>query len=158
ALLGVLVDFGLDHFVIEIVALARALADAGEHRIAAVGLGNIVDEFLNDHGLAYAGAAEQADLAASGIGRQKIDHLDSGHQDLRLGRLFGEARRRLVDWTHFGAFDRTGLIDRLADHIHDAAERAGADRDRDRPAGIGYFLTTHQTVARIHRHGAHCGL
>src|SRR5262249_7038624 len=60
-----------------------------------------------------------------------------------------------VDWTHFGAFDRTGLVDRLADHIHDAAQRAGADRDRDRPAGIGYFLTTHQAVARIHRHGAH---
>ena len=152
------VHLRFDELVIEVVAFTGALADAGEHRIAAVRLGDIVDELLNDHGFANAGAAEQPDLAASSIGRQQIDHLDSGHQDLRLGRLFGEARRRLMDRAGFGAFDRTGLIDRLADHIHDAAERAGADRNSDRPAGIGYFLTTHQAVAGIHRHGAHRGL
>ena len=48
----------------EVVALARAFADAAEHRHAAVLHGDVVDEFLNDDGLADAGAAEQADLAA----------------------------------------------------------------------------------------------
>ena len=47
-LLRVLVDVGLDHLVIEVVALARALADAGEHRIAAVRLGDVVDQLLDD--------------------------------------------------------------------------------------------------------------
>src|SRR3982074_724995 len=42
-LLRVLVHARLDHLVIEIVALARALADACEHRIAAVRLRDVVD-------------------------------------------------------------------------------------------------------------------
>ena len=60
-------DAGLDHLVIEVVAFAGALADAGEHRQAAVRLGDVVDQFLHGHGLADAGAAEQADLAALGV-------------------------------------------------------------------------------------------
>jgi hypothetical protein len=50
--------------VIEVVALARALADTGKHRHAAVQLGDVVDQFHDDDGLAHAGAAERADLAA----------------------------------------------------------------------------------------------
>ena len=50
---------------IEVVALARALADAGEHRHAAVLLGDVVDELHDRDGLAHAGAAEQADFAAA---------------------------------------------------------------------------------------------
>ena len=96
-LLRVLVDARLDHLVIEVVALARALADAGEHRVAAVRLGDVVDQLLDQHGLADAGAAEQADLAALGVGRQQVDDLDAGDEDLRLGRLLGVGGRRLVD-------------------------------------------------------------
>src|SRR4029078_5031081 len=59
-LLRVLVDARLDELVIEVVALARALADAGEHRVAAMRLGDVVDQLLNDDGLADTGATEQA--------------------------------------------------------------------------------------------------
>src|SRR3546814_11849375 len=62
-------DARLDHLVIEVVALAGALSDAGEHRIAAVGLGDVVDELLDQHRLANASAAEQTDLAAARVGR-----------------------------------------------------------------------------------------
>ena len=61
-------DARLDHLMVEVVALAGALADAGEHREAAMRLGDVVDQLHDDHGLADAGAAEQADLAALGIG------------------------------------------------------------------------------------------
>jgi peptide chain release factor 1 len=64
---ALLVDVGFDELVIEVVALAGTLADAGEHRVTAVGLRDVVDQFLNEHGLADAGAAEQADLAALGV-------------------------------------------------------------------------------------------
>src|SRR5262249_11207504 len=57
------IHFGLDHLMIEVVALTRAFADAGEHGIAAVGLGDIVDELHNDDGLADPGASEEPDLA-----------------------------------------------------------------------------------------------
>ncbi len=95
--LRVEIDLGLDHLVIEVVALARALADAGEDGIAAVRLGDVVDELHDEHGLADARAAEEADLAALGIRREKIDDLDAGLENLRFGRLFRIARRRLMD-------------------------------------------------------------
>ena len=87
--------------MIEIVAFARALADAGEHRIAAVLLGDVVDQFLNEHGLADARAAEQADLAAARIGRQQVDHLDAGDEHLRFRRLLDEGGRFLMDGAAF---------------------------------------------------------
>ena len=95
--LGSLFTPEFDHLVIEVVALARALADAGEHRIAAMRLGDVVDQLLMMHGLADAGAAEQADLAALGIGREQVDDLDAGDQNFGFGRLVGIGRRRLVD-------------------------------------------------------------
>src|SRR5678810_344981 len=45
-------DARFDHLVIEVVALAGALADAREHRHAAVRLGDVVDQLHDRHGLA----------------------------------------------------------------------------------------------------------
>src|SRR5262249_54249179 len=120
-----LVDAGFDHLVVEVVAFARALADAGEHGIPAVRLGDVVDELLNEHGLADTGAAEEADLAALGVRREEIDDLDAGDENFRFGRLFDELRRIGVDRSITVISDRTGLVDRLTDDVHDAAERSG---------------------------------
>ncbi len=154
-LLRVLVHAGLDHFMIKIVALARALTDAGEHRIAAVRLRDVIDQFHDHHGLADPGAAEQADLSALGIGSEKIHDLDAGDEDLRFRRLLGVGRRRLMNGAPLGGLDRSGLIDRLADDVDDAAEAFVADRHRDRVAGVGDFLPAHQTLGGVHRDGAH---
>ena len=81
---------GFDHLVIEVVALARALADAGEHRQARVLGGDVVDQLQHVHGLADAGAAEQADLAALGERADEVDHLDAG---LRAAPPRATARR-----------------------------------------------------------------
>jgi hypothetical protein len=61
----------IDHLVIEVVALAGPFTHAGEDRIRRRGLGDVVDQFLHRHGLADAGAAEQADLAALGVGASR---------------------------------------------------------------------------------------
>ena len=146
-----------DHLVIEVVALAGALADAGEHRDAAMRLGDVVDQFHDDHGLADAGAAEQADLAALGVGRQQVDDLDAGDQDLRFGRLLDERRRAAMDRQGQLVADRAALVDRLADDVQDAAERLGADRHGDRAAGVDRLLAAHQAVGGVHGDGAHFG-
>ncbi len=70
--------------MIEVVALSRALTDTGEHGVAAVGLRDVVDQFHDENGLTDAGAAEQADLATLGIGREQVDDLDAGDQDFRF--------------------------------------------------------------------------
>ena len=94
------VDLGFDELVIEVVAFAGTLADAGEHRITTVRLGDVVDQLLNQHGLADAGAAEQADLAALGVRRQQVNDLDAGDENFSLGGLVGIGRRFLMDRAH----------------------------------------------------------
>ena len=54
--------------MIEVIAFTRPFADAGEHRITAVALGDVVDQLHDDDGLTDAGAAEQPDLSALRIG------------------------------------------------------------------------------------------
>ena len=154
-LVRVHVDLGLDHLVVKVVALAGALAHAGEDRVAAVRLGDVVDEFHDQHGLADASAAEQADLAALGVGRQEVDDLDAGLEDLRLGGLLGVGRRRLVDGAGAVRVDRAGLVDRLADDVHDAAERTLAHRHQDRLAGVGHGLAAGQAFGDVHGDAAH---
>ncbi len=149
------IHLGLDHFMIEIVAFAGPLADPGEHRIAAMRLGDIVDELHDQNGLADPGAAEQADLAALGVRREKIDDLDAGHQDLRLGRLFGIGRRRLMDRAPRGRSDRTQFVHRLADDIDDAAKTLLADGNRDRALGVGDLLAADEAFGNVHRDAAH---
>ena len=65
---GLLDDAGLGHLEVKVGALTGALAHAGEHRGAAVLLGEVVDEFLDGDRLADACAAEQAGLAALDVG------------------------------------------------------------------------------------------
>src|SRR5205823_11344800 len=83
--------------------------------------------------------------------------LDAGHQDLGFGRLLGVRRRLLVDGAPLLELDRARLVDRLADDVDDAAERALADRDGDRPAAVLDLLAAHQAFGRIHGDGAHGG-
>jgi hypothetical protein len=87
-------------------------------------LGDVVDEFLDENGLAHAGTAEQADLAAFGVGASRSTTL------MPVTRISAS-----VDWSKnsgagawIGRFShrrnhRAGIVDRLADHVHDAAER-----------------------------------
>ena len=81
----------------EVVALAGALAHAAEDGVAAVLLGDVVDEFLNDHRLADARAAEEADLAALDVGAEQVDDLDAGLEHLLLGVEILERRSRAMD-------------------------------------------------------------
>ena len=48
-----------------------------------------------------------------------------------------------------------GLVDRLADHVHDASKRPRADRNRNRQASVGHLLTADQAFAYIHGYRAH---
>src|SRR5690606_37814285 len=85
---GHLVEYaGFFHLVVEVVTFPGAFTDTGEHRQAGVGLGDVVDQFHQGHGLAHAGAAEQTDLAALGNRHDQVDDLDTGFEDIHRGRL-----------------------------------------------------------------------
>src|SRR5690606_21567549 len=99
---------------------------------------------------ADAGAAEEADLAALGVGGEEVDDLDAGDEDLGFGGLGGEVGGGRVDRAVFLGRDRALLVDRLADDVEDAAERAVADRDLDRLAGVGDLLAADEAFGRVH--------
>src|SRR5206468_279246 len=61
-------ELGFLELDVEIVSLARALADAGEAAHAAVFFCDVVDELHDEDGLADASAAEEADFSAFSIG------------------------------------------------------------------------------------------
>ena len=117
-------------------------------------LGDVVDQFHDENGLADAGAAEQADLAALRIGGQQVDDLDAGDQDFRTGRLSRKFRRRLVDRTAFGDVQRRAFINGFTHHVQNPAQGHFADRHHDRAAGVADRFAADQTFGRIHGDGA----
>jgi hypothetical protein len=51
--------------------------------------------------------------------------------------------------------DRAALVDRVAQHVHDAAQRGLAHRHRDGGAGVADHQAAAQAVGRAQRDGAH---
>ena len=60
-----------------------------------------------------------------------------------------------MDRPLLGGLDRPSLVDRLAHHVHDAAQGLLADRHGDRLAGVDHLLAAHQAFGRVHGDGAH---
>ena len=108
----------LGHLEEEVVALAGALADAGEDGDAAVLAGDVVDQLLDQDGLARAGAAEEADLAALHVRSDQVDDLEAGLEDLDRRREVAEGRRVTVDRPALDILpSRLLVVDRLTDHV-----------------------------------------
>jgi peptide chain release factor 1 len=117
-------------------------------------LGDVVDELEDEHGLAHAGAAEQADLAAAPVRGQQVHDLDPGLEHLDLHRLVGELGGQAVDGVELGGVDRAALVDRQADHVQDPAQHLLAHRHLDRSPGVLHRHAPHQAVGGVHGHAA----
>ena len=142
----------LGHLEPEVVALARPLADAGEHRVALVLARDAADQLLDQHGLAEAGAAEEADLAAAHERRDEVDHLDAGLEDLHRRLQLVERRRVAVDRPALRVRgELLAMVDRVAEHVPEPAERLLADRDGDRRAGVDHVDAARDAVGGVHR-------
>ena len=148
-------DPRLLHLEPEVVALAGALAHAAEGRQAAVLLGEVVDELLDEHGLADAGAAEEADLAALGVRREEVDDLDAGLEHLGRRHEVLDARGGPVDRPALLELDVAGEVDRLAEEVEDPPERPVADRHGDRAAGVDDLHAAREAVGGVHGDAAH---
>ena len=114
-------------------------------------LGDVADQLLDQHRLADAGAAEQADLAALRVRGEQVDDLDPGLEDLlRRGQVL-DLGRRAVDRPALVVLDLAAVVDRLAEQVEDPAQRRLADRDRDRPAGVEHLVAALEAVGGVHR-------
>ena len=147
-------DAALGHFQPQVVAFAGALAHAGENRDAAVLHGDVVNQFHDENGLADARAAEQADFAALEIRLDQVDDLDAGFKHFESGGLIFQRRRRTMNRIVLVADDRTQLIDRLAQHVHHAAERGRPTGTCDAFAGVEGLHAANHSFGGLHRDGA----
>ena len=73
--------------MVEVVTLTGTLTHSGKYREAGVLDGDVSNQFHQRHGLAYAGAAEQADFAAFYDRHDQVDDLDTGFKDVVATRL-----------------------------------------------------------------------
>lgn len=144
-------DGCLLHFMVQIVTLTGALADTGEDRVTTVGFGDVVDELLDEDGLADTGTTEQANLSATGVRSQEIDDLDTSDKNLGGGGLVGELRRLGVDGQKLVGLDGATLVDGVTSDVDDTTEGARTDGNGDGCAGVGSLGATDETLGTCAR-------
>ena len=139
----------------EIVAFTRPLTHAGKHREAAVLGRHVVDQLLNDNGLANAGAAEQADLATLQKRLDQVDDLDARLKHLFRRRLLVERRCLTVNRHVNLCVHRAEFVHGLAEHVQHATQRLTAHRDRDACAGVDRLHAANHAFGRDHGDATH---
>ena len=116
--------------------------------------GDVTDQFHHVYGLADTGTTEQTDFTAFGKRADQVDNLDACFQQIVATSLFSEGRRRTVNAPAFFGVDRTGFVNRIAQHVHDPAQRRFTDRYGNGFARVCHFQTTLQALGGAHRNGA----
>lgn len=120
-------DGCLLHFVVQIVTLTGTLTDTSEDGVTTVGLGDVVDELLNEHGLADTGTTEETNLSTTSVGGEQVNDLDTRHQNLGGCRLLNELGSFSVNGQILVSLDGATLVNRVTGDVHDTAESASAD-------------------------------
>jgi hypothetical protein len=143
-------DTGLLHFVVQIVTLTSTLSDTSEHRVTTVGLGNVVNQLLDEHGLSDTGTTEETNLTTTGVGGKQVDDLDTSNEDFGRGGLLSKRRGLGVDRSALGGLDRATLVDGVTGDVHDTTEGLGTDGDRDGGTSVVGRSTTGETLGTVH--------
>ena len=155
---GLVQHAGGVHLAPQVAALAGALAHAGKDGVAAVLGGHVMDQLLDQHSLAHAGAAEQADLAALGVRSQQVDDLDAGLQNLSCGLLLCKAGCLAVDGPVRQLVHSALAVNGAAQRVEHTAQCALAHRGGQAVAGSFHRHTLAQTLAGRKHDAAHRGL
>lgn len=141
--------------MVQIVTLTSTLADTGEDGVTTVGLGDVVDQLLDEDSLADTGTTEQTNLSTTSVGSEEIDDLDTSDQNLSGGRLLGEGRSLGVNGQELVGLDGTTLVNGVTSDVDDTSQGSRADRNGDRSAGVvslgatGETLGTWSSLARV---------
>lgn len=118
-----------------------------------MGLGDVVDELLNQHGLADTSTSEETNLSTTGVGGKKIDDLDTGLEHLSGRGLVDESRRVGMDGLAGNTLDRTPLVDGLTNDVHDTTKSVTANGNLDRSTSVDDLLATDETLGTVHSNG-----
>ncbi len=117
--------------------------------------GDVADELHDDHGLAHAGPAVGAHLAALGERGHQVQHLEARLQHLWLRLPLLERRRRAVDGPVLVRLDLTQIVQGLAQDVEQPSQGGPAHRHGDGGAGVDAFGTSAQAVRGVHGQATH---
>src|SRR5215203_5553318 len=115
-------------------------------------LGNVVDQLLDNYGLADAGTAEDADLTALTERCDEIDNLDTGLKDLRCRLLFNQRGGRPMNRITSLGVHGARIVDGLAEHIENAPQCSFADRHGNGRAEVNRLGATPKALSGPHGH------
>ena len=107
--------------MVQIVTLTGTLADTGEDGVTTVGLGDVVNELLNEDSLADTGTTEETNLSTTSVGGEQVDDLDTGDENLSGSGLLDKLRGVSVNGGELVGLDRATLIDGVTSDVDDAA-------------------------------------
>jgi len=128
---GLVYDFGLFHFVPEVVSLAGSFPDAGKHGKTTVFHGNIPDELHNDNCFAHSGSAEKACFSSLCKRSNQIDNLDSRFEDFGCTCKLFKTGRLAVDGSSGFRRNWSGFVHRISKNIHHPTQDRLSDRNLD---------------------------
>ena len=140
-------------FVVQVVAFTGAFTDARENRRTAVLLGDVVDHLHQNNGLAHAGAAEEAHLAALGEGNKKVNDLDAGFKQFHLGVQVCKGRSRTVDGVVLFSVNRAQFVNGATDDVQDTANGGLANGNHDRVPGVDRVHAADKAFSGVHGDG-----
>ena len=118
-------------------------------------LGYVVDEFLDEHGLAHACAAEETDFSALEIRFQQVYDLYAGEKHFLGGLEVFEFRGFAVDREAAARLELSKSVNGISGNIEDTAPDAGSHRHFDRVTGTYRFHASAKSVSGIHSHAAY---
>ena len=116
--------------------------------------GNVIDQLLDQDGLADTGTAKQTDFTALCVGADQVNDLDAGLQDLCGGLLLLIAGGRAVD----GPVGLRGggrlIVHRLTQQVEHASQALVTHRHPDGLAGVHGICAAHQAIGAAHGNAA----
>merc|ERR1719309_321507 len=135
-------------------AVISFCAHSSEHGVTTMGLGDVVNQFHDEYGLAHTGTTEQTDLSSLGVGGEEVNNLDTSHKNLLLDAHLVELGRLGVNGLPLVGGDRTSLVNWVSHDVDDPAQGLGADRDHDGGAGVVEHLPADKTLGTVHGNGS----
>merc|ERR1712137_12305 len=143
-------DGSLLHLVVQIVTLTGTLTDTSEDGETTVGLGDVVNQLLNEDSLSDTSTSEETNLSTTSVRSQQVDNLDTGDEDLGGGGLLGELRGVGVDGGVLGSLDGTTLVNGVTSDVHDTTKGTVTNGDLDGSTGVGGLGTSDETLGTVH--------
>ena len=138
------------------MTLARALADAGEHRDPGIALDHGVNQLHHQDRFAHPGPAQHPGLAAMSERSQQVDNLDPGFEHAAARFALRQAGRRTMNRPSLRLrTERSETVDRIAHHVNQPSQHRLSDRHRNRRQRSPHGGAARQARGLVHCNGAH---